>query len=75
MKLKRSDGNYSYHCPNCKRTIAIGRVISMCIVCTDCGKRVHYDRENEEHIQIAQNFIDQAVSLAKEKNLIINLVM
>ncbi|WP_371806520.1 tetratricopeptide repeat protein [Candidatus Lokiarchaeum ossiferum] len=31
-------------------------------------------RENKEYLQLAQSFIDQAVSLAKEKNLIIKYI-
>jgi len=48
MKLKRSDGNFAYFCPNCKRTLAFGKILAMSVICPDCSKLLNYDLENKE---------------------------
>lgn len=46
MKQKISKDNYVYCCPYCNRTLAIGNLLSLYVMCPDCTKWVNYNQQD-----------------------------
>ncbi len=67
MKLKKPSGEFTYHCPNCKRILVVGKISSMCVACPDCRQWINYDPEKKEIVNFVESPIFDYGGVATKK--------